>query len=62
VTLAEAVPFRLPPLKEGLQLVTNCHQLKLLVKDSERRLSEAAIDETLLPGFPLIAMIVLSAL
>jgi hypothetical protein len=34
--------------KEGSQLVTNCHQLKMLAADGKQRLTDAATAETLL--------------
>jgi hypothetical protein len=34
--------------KEGSQLVTNCHQLKLAAEDGKQRLTDAATAETLL--------------
>jgi DNA-damage-inducible protein D len=35
-------------LKEGSQLVTNCHQLKMIAEDGKLRLTDAATAETLL--------------
>lgn len=34
--------------KEGSELVTNCHQLKMVAQDGKRRLTDAATAETLL--------------
>jgi hypothetical protein len=34
--------------KEGSQLVTNCHQLKLTAEDGKQRLTDVATAETLL--------------
>jgi DNA-damage-inducible protein D len=34
--------------KEGSQLVTNCHQLKMTAEDGKQRLTDVATAETLL--------------